>query len=222
MIRIAGPTAPKTCSYFARCLAWRGESSRRTDGSPPSQRWHWSLPSPGGAANRLRPGAPCTAALRGAGGSAGGCRYRTRGGAARVPPRGSLRARLSASSSLNAPQSCFSPQHWFGPRSACDCSAVLSPRSRRTWARRRRRDLCSPHSLKRSMIPNSGSPTGYRIPSATSMLKVDRSPSPPSQPGEQSHRSRTRGPQDCGRFPYRGRARPGAGDRRRCPAGSGE
>ena len=36
--RVAGPTAPTTCSCFARCLAWRGASSRRTDGSPSSQR----------------------------------------------------------------------------------------------------------------------------------------------------------------------------------------
>lgn len=50
-------------------------------------------------------------------------------------------------------------------------------------------DLCGLHSLKRSMIPNSGSPTGYRIPSATSMLQVDRSPSPPSDPGVRSPRS---------------------------------
>ena len=85
------------------------------------------------------------------------------------------------------------------------CSAVLSPRSRRTWARRHRRDLCRLHSLKPSMIPNSGSPTGYRIPSATSMLKVDRSPSPPSDPGA-LHHARTRGPQDCGRLPHRCRA----------------
>ena len=98
-----------------------------------------------------------------------------------------LRIRLSppfrASSSSNAPQSSFSPRDWFGPRSAYVCSAVLSPGSRRTWARRHRRDLCRLHSLKPSMIPNSGSPTGYRIPSATSMLKVDRSPSPPSDQG---------------------------------------